>query len=245
MSNLTIRFRQHRLTSLVLIFLSVFSVFTPSQARFLSGDPVQFSEDQPQMFNRYSYTLNDPVNMHDPDGEQAIPSRFSPLHGIAQNIGNPNSTQSKIMAVTPVVGDIQAIGSAISDPSTANIAAAAVGVVPVAGDLAGPAIKGAAKGTDFAVTPKGEAISVPDGASGPNPTINKGGNEVGFEFTGGSGGKGMDSRVDGVRVMDANQHQGPRAVFMNENRQTVDPSTGRTVSNSDPKAHHQLKEDEL
>jgi hypothetical protein len=30
--------------------------------RFLSGDPVGFSVDAPQMFNRYSYVGNDPVN---------------------------------------------------------------------------------------------------------------------------------------------------------------------------------------
>ncbi len=41
----------------------------PILGRFLSNDPVGFSDDQPQYFNRYSYTLNDPVNMHDPDGQ--------------------------------------------------------------------------------------------------------------------------------------------------------------------------------
>jgi RHS repeat-associated protein len=46
--------------------------FDPVIGRFLSGDPVGFSEDAPQMFNRYSYTLNDPINAFDPDGERTI-----------------------------------------------------------------------------------------------------------------------------------------------------------------------------
>ncbi len=44
----------------------------PILGRFLSNDPVAFSDDKPQMFNRYAYSLNDPVNMHDPDGEYAL-----------------------------------------------------------------------------------------------------------------------------------------------------------------------------
>ena len=44
----------------------------PVTGRFLSNDPVAFSPGQPQMFNRYSYTLNDPVNMTDPDGKIGI-----------------------------------------------------------------------------------------------------------------------------------------------------------------------------
>ncbi len=44
----------------------------PVIGRFLSNDPVGFSPDQPQMFNRYSYTLNDPVNAFDPDGERTF-----------------------------------------------------------------------------------------------------------------------------------------------------------------------------
>jgi RHS repeat-associated protein len=37
--------------------------------RFLSIDPVGFTTRYPGSFNRYTYTLNDPVNMTDPDGE--------------------------------------------------------------------------------------------------------------------------------------------------------------------------------
>ena len=116
--------------------------------------------------------------------------------------------------------------------------------VNAAGKGVGDAKSGAkSAGADFVVTSKGEAISVPDGAVGPNPTINKSGNEAGFEFTDGSGGKGMNSRVDGVRIMDANQNQGRRVNYMNSSRQTVDPTSGKTISKSDARGHTPVQEE--
>ena len=49
----------------------------PVIGRFLSNDPVGFSPGAPQMFNRYSYTLNDPVNAIDPDGRVTICNNHS------------------------------------------------------------------------------------------------------------------------------------------------------------------------
>lgn len=45
--------------------------YDPVIGRFLSIDPVEFSVSSPGMFGRYTYTHNDPVNMIDPDGEEA------------------------------------------------------------------------------------------------------------------------------------------------------------------------------
>ena len=42
--------------------------YDPVIGRFLSHDPVQFSVEQPLMFNRYGYTFNNPLNLVDPDG---------------------------------------------------------------------------------------------------------------------------------------------------------------------------------
>ena len=42
--------------------------YDPVIGRFLSIDPVNFSPGRPDMFNRYAYVANDPVNMVDPDG---------------------------------------------------------------------------------------------------------------------------------------------------------------------------------
>jgi RHS repeat-associated protein len=48
--------------------------YDPVAGRFLSVDPVTFMQDgRTGMFNRYSYTLNDPVNMVDPDGRRGQP----------------------------------------------------------------------------------------------------------------------------------------------------------------------------
>ena len=44
--------------------------YDPVIGRFLSVDPVTFMDTgNPEMFGRYSYTYNDPVNMVDPTGE--------------------------------------------------------------------------------------------------------------------------------------------------------------------------------
>ncbi|MEM9668052.1 MAG: RHS repeat-associated core domain-containing protein [Pseudomonadota bacterium] len=42
--------------------------YDPVIGRFLSTDPVGFAEGGPGYFNRYAYTMNDPVNNIDPDG---------------------------------------------------------------------------------------------------------------------------------------------------------------------------------
>lgn len=130
----------------------------------------------------------------------------------------------------PYVGDVAKVGKIDKDIKIIQNAIDAVKT----GDNA----KGAAKGTGYVVTPKGEAIKIPDGAAGPtNP--NKG---SGMVYQGGSGGKGMDSRTTGVRIMDANSNQGRRVIYMNKSGQSVDPSTGRTISKNDPRGHLPLKD---
>ncbi len=92
--------------------------------------------------------------------------------------------------------------------------------------------------TSFVVTPKGEAIAIPKGATNPS-SPQKG---SGMSYQGGAGGNGMDSRVSGVRIMDANSNQGIRVNYMNKSGQTVDSSTGKTISNSDKRGHLPLKD---
>ncbi|WP_133166829.1 polymorphic toxin-type HINT domain-containing protein, partial [Isoptericola sp. CG 20/1183] len=74
--------------------------------------------------------------------------------------------------------------------------------------------------------------AIPSGASGPLAT-----DGPGFQFLGGSGGLGLDSRVAGVRVMEATSHHTRRVVYMNRTGQTVNPQTGQTVAKSDSWAH--------
>jgi hypothetical protein len=97
---------------------------------------------------------------------------------------------------------------------------------------------------DFIVTPKGEAIPVPEGATG--PTVAR--NNKGFVFDGGSGGNGLDSRVSGVRVMDPTPAKAPSpgypngyVSYFNASGQTVHPNTGQTLSKSDPMWHIPLE----
>ena len=47
--------------------------YDPNIGRFLSIDPVTFLDTgKPEMFNRYSYAANDPINAFDPDGRQTV-----------------------------------------------------------------------------------------------------------------------------------------------------------------------------
>ncbi len=124
--------------------------YDPLSGRFLSNDPVGFADTgNPQMFNRYSYALNDPVNNIDPDGRMSNPLSGFRANGdrdpIAQGCSGCGARVAGAVAdFTPVVGDIKGFADAIANPSAINIAAAVVGVVPVVGDVAGKAIKGAA-----------------------------------------------------------------------------------------------------
>ena len=93
---------------------------------------------------------------------------------------------------------------------------------------------------DFVVTPKGDVIPVPRGATGPTP-VHTG---KGFQYTGGSGGHGLDSRTSNVRIMDVKPTRGPSpgypggyVSYSNARGQTVNPYTGLTISKSDPAWH--------
>lgn len=46
--------------------------YDPTLGRFLSDDPVRFSEKNPMSFNRYAYANNNPYRYVDPDGRDVI-----------------------------------------------------------------------------------------------------------------------------------------------------------------------------
>jgi RHS repeat-associated protein len=134
------------------------------------------------------------------------------------------------IGLVPYVGDVAKVGKVGKDIKVIENAIEAVKT----GDNA----KGVSKGTDYVVTPKGETIKIPDGAKGPtNPEKGSG-----MVYQGGSGGNGMDKRTTGVRIMDANSNQGKRVNYMNKDGQTVDPKTGRTISNKDTRGHLPLQD---
>jgi RHS repeat-associated protein len=91
---------------------------------------------------------------------------------------------------------------------------------------------------NFVVTPKGEAISVPKGATGPTPVINKSRNTTGHAYTGGNG--GANGQVDAVRIMNPNSRYSNGYVkYQNKSRQGVNPITGQTSPND--LKHYPLK----
>ncbi len=94
---------------------------------------------------------------------------------------------------------------------------------------------------DFVVTPKGEAIIVPDGATGPTLTDNG----KGFQFTGGTGGHGLDPRTTDVRIMDpktTGNYQYPNGyVSYSNGKQAINPFSGKTIAKTDAMWHWGLQ----
>jgi hypothetical protein len=93
---------------------------------------------------------------------------------------------------------------------------------------------------NFIASSNGEIVAVPEGAVG--PTVAESGN--GIQFTGGSGGRGLDPRVTDVRVMDPVTTgkypiPGGYVSYSNGAGQTVSPVTGQTIGKSDPFWHWQ------
>ena len=82
-----------------------------------------------------------------------------------------------------------------------------------------------------------ELPGVPEGTQG---IVSESGRGVVYQIPEGT--SGLDPRVTSLRVMDpvtAGKYQYPNGyiVYMNESGQTVNPLTGRTISNADPFAH--------
>lgn len=110
--------------------------YDPYAGRFLAVDPVASSSGS---FNRYWYARNNPYVFTDPDGRQAFAGwAENQIHVSSASVGQFASMAADF---TPVVGDIKGGIEAIQNPTTANVAAAIVGVVPLVGDGAAKAIK--------------------------------------------------------------------------------------------------------
>ncbi|WP_197073459.1 hypothetical protein [Clostridium polynesiense] len=97
---------------------------------------------------------------------------------------------------------------------------------------------------DFVVTPNGDAIPVPKGATGPIDVKNPTGKTTGFAYTGGK--SGANGQVSNVRIMDPTPPRGnspgyPNGYVKYENKglQGLDPITGKTIPNS--QSHFPLK----
>ncbi len=161
--------------------------------------------------------------------ESASTPPLATVHGTA----SPFITLLPPLAASGVGAEAEAADLSLQAAHASEEAASSAETEGVA-DAAG----GGSGGPSFITNSNGETIPVPEGASGLTP-VDSG---KGFQFSGGSGGNGLDSRVTGVRVMDpvtGGKYPYPNGYisYMNAEGQTVNPWTGQTVSNADPWAH--------
>jgi RHS repeat-associated protein len=113
--------------------------YDPAGGVFFSPDPVGRTAGD---FNPYQYARSNPYSYVDPDGREAGCITLGTSCGFGSvSPAEFNSRVSTVADFTPILGDIKGIVEAIQNPTAVNIAAAVVGLVPVAGDLAGKTIK--------------------------------------------------------------------------------------------------------
>jgi RHS repeat-associated protein len=74
--------------------------YNPVTARFLAPDPVGFSSGGPGYFNRYAYTMNDPVNHTDPTGEEA--------YLVSRPTGYGNANHMFVLVTDDTTGEVRA-----------------------------------------------------------------------------------------------------------------------------------------
>lgn len=109
--------------------------YDPVIGRFLSTDPVQFVPDRPDMFNRYAYAANDPVNMIDPDGNQpaSVMDRRA-VTGSTEMRRNPESALALSKTVLGQANDnlnpLADAGAFVQNPTVEYAVIAAAGALP-------------------------------------------------------------------------------------------------------------------
>ena len=210
----------------------------------------------PQSLNLYSYVQNNPATVGDPDGhcvEDLCIGEVVALSALTAYVASPAGQQLFHNAAASALNGADTLGRWIGSkihPDNSGQSASTPATVPTSVPQGTPASTSQAGTVDtgpkplIVVSPGGDAIPVPNGASGPVPVDNKAGNTTGFGYTGGSGGNGLDSRTTGVRVMDPTPARGASpgypngyVSYDNGKGQTVNGQTGQTVPNKAPSAH--------
>jgi hypothetical protein len=214
-------------------------------------DPAGVDEGNPHSFNRYAYGNNNPYKYSDPDGREVadlFPAN-APIVTIGQAFGalaawaHGQATNNQTLVNVAVQGMAESRDANVA----ALVAVASLGrgggqanapkasATPTTAPPASPAVS---RGPNFVVSPNGTVFPVPPGAKGPVPVINSAGNQTGVAYVGGSG--GAKKNVDTIRIMDPTPARGsipayPKGYVKYENnqKQGVDPITGKTLSNKD------------
>ena len=145
----------------------------PQLGVFLSVDPVTAYDQPVGQFNRYRYANGNPYKFIDPDGRQSLPRSVYETDWTKPETRQAFREAAAMVAdFIPVIGDVKGAITAVQDPSSVNIAAAAVGLVPIVGDGAGAMARGVAsearvlgaigevKNTEKALTSHG--VTIPD-----------------------------------------------------------------------------------
>ncbi|MGG7095490.1 RHS repeat domain-containing protein [Shewanella indica] len=120
--------------------------YDPLIGRFYANDPVGFRDVH--SFNRYAYGNNNPYKYVDPDGKTGVLAYTPTSYPVGTtgmeklSLEQQSAGVNAVMDAAPIVGDIKAIQEAASNPTGVNIAAAAIGAIPLIGDAAAAGIKG-------------------------------------------------------------------------------------------------------
>ena len=107
---------------------------SPLTGRFLSTDAVLGNPKRPQSWNRYAYTVGNPLRFTDPDGNTFL-HFLRAKWGLAAS--NAEASIGPVVGgaadFTPVLGDGKTIYDAYKNPTALNITSAAIGLVPGVG----------------------------------------------------------------------------------------------------------------
>jgi hypothetical protein len=242
-------------------------IFSSLLCRFVSQDPIQFGGGMNWYAYADGDPLNlaDPLGLGARSGggyssNAEINELISTIQGINQRAADSERWNAGVVAAAatdPMMQhwmrqELRRLDPPKPDPAVVamdGILLAATFLSPLPGDeaayislrggsrlLSRGAARGISKAPDFIVSPGGTVFVVPKGASGPFPVASG----KGFQYTGGSGGSGLNPKAADLRIMDpvtSGKYQYPTGYGSYGNAanpsQTINPYTGKTIAPSD------------
>lgn len=243
--------RSTRISLSTAVILALMFLVSTSEARFLSVDPKTGDVGSSQSWNRYSYVLNNPVNLTDPDGQlPVIPILVAFIFAVgggAEYANTPTSPND------PVLTDPEYVNSGGARALSSCAAGAAVGVALdtlfSSHEPAASPVETAENASDAQkllpanAGPTGQ-IS-PTEVAGRTPSeINQRAGELGLQGRGPdpAGGRGayIDPQTGQQRVLVHPSADPPHGHVNNPAGQRIGPD-GRVVPPESPEAHLRLR----